>query len=187
MNEVLKALRERRSIRSFTGLPVSDEDLKTVLDITAFAPTSRNSQAFHITVIKGLDNIAKLNKEVVRANQKPGYERYQKSTASPGYSINFHSAPVFLTVGVDPTKTNNPREDGALVLAYILLAAHSLGLGACWINQLGLVGDEPEFRAYLTALGFPTAHTLTGSACLGHPAQKAGLPDRTYGRFNIVG
>jgi nitroreductase len=186
MNEVLKALIERRSIRTFTDQDVSEADLKTVLETAAFTPTSRNTQAWHITVIRGLNNIAALNEEVKKANQKPGYERYRQMTANPAYAINFKSAPVFLMVGVDREKSYCPPEDGALVLAYILLAAHSLGLGACWINQLGVITDEPGFREYLTSLGFPKEYGIIGSACLGHPAQQTGIPERKKDKYNIV-
>ncbi|MDR1870754.1 MAG: nitroreductase [Deltaproteobacteria bacterium] len=187
MSEILTALKERRSVRVFTDEPVSPEDLKTIFEIASYAPTARNSQAWWATVVQGLDNIAKLNEEVKKANQKPGYERYRELTKTASYSINFHRAPVFIIVGVDREKSFCPSEDGALVIGYILLAAHDLGLGACWINQLGVISDEPDFRAYLTQLGFPPSHKIIGCVALGRRQSLPKVPDRVKDHFNVVG
>jgi nitroreductase len=186
VNEVLKALVERRSIRQYTDADVSDSDLKTILETAAYTPTARNIQAWHLTVIRGLEKIALLNSEVRKASQIPGFDRYREMTGNPSYSINFHKAPVFLITGVDPAKSLNPAADGTLVQAYILLAAHSLGLGACWINQLGAIGREPGFRAYLDSLGFPAGCDIIGCVCLGHTDSYPGLPERNKDKYNIV-
>jgi nitroreductase len=187
VSEVLKALKDRRSVRSFTDEPVSEADLKTILETAAYAPTARNTQAWRATVVRGLDNVARLNEAVKKANQQPGYERYKELTATASYSINFHKAPIFIVVGVDRTESVCQAEDGALVIGYILLAAHALGLGACWINQLGVITDEPEFRAYLTSIGFPETHRIIGCVALGRRASNPPVPNRNLDHYNIVG
>ena len=45
--------------------------------------------------------------------------------------------------------------DCACALENIFLAAKSLGIGSCWINQLGQTCDDPDVRAFLTKLGVP--------------------------------
>ncbi|MDR1578053.1 MAG: nitroreductase family protein [Deltaproteobacteria bacterium] len=187
MSEVLKALKERRSVRDFTDQPVSDEDLKTIFEVASYAPTARNTQAWRATVVRGLDKIALLNDEVKKANQKPGYERYRELAATKSYAINFHKAPVFIIVGVDQEKSVCQPEDGALVLGYLWLAAQAIGLGACWINQLGVISDEPEFRAYLTGLGFPVDHRIIGALALGHPVKIPSVPERKTDHYNVIG
>ena len=59
--------------------------------------------------------------------------------------------------------------DCTLVLGNIFLAAYSLGLGSCWVNQLGILSNEPGFRSTLDALGVPSGNTVYGCACLGYP------------------
>lgn len=44
------------------------------------------------------------------------------------------------------------------------LAAKSLGIGSCWINQLGQTCDDPDVRAFLTKLGVPESHKVYGCA-----------------------
>jgi nitroreductase len=186
LSQVLAALRERRSVRDFTAEPVTDEELNSLLEVAAYTPTARNTQAWHVTVVRGLDKIASLNEAVKKANQKPGYERYREVTKTASYSINFQKAPVFLIVGVDREKSVAPPEDGALVLGYLMLGAHALGLGSCWINQLGVITDEPEFREYLTSLGFPPSHRIIGCLALGHRAKLPPVPERRRDHHNLV-
>lgn len=78
-------------------------------------------------------------------------------------------------------------EDGALVLGNIFLAAHSLGLGTCWVNQLKFIAEEKDFRQTLSRLGVPEGYKLIGCAALGHPAADTPkAPARKSGLVNIV-
>jgi nitroreductase len=187
MSEVIKALKERRSIRSFTGEPVTDKELDVILDAALYAPSAVNSQACHVTAIKGLPKIAELDAALKKASSKPGYDKYKDFVGQSGYTVNYKQAPLFLIAGADKVKSYCPKEDGALVLGNIMLAAHALGLGSVWINQLGAVADEPEFRKFLTGLGFPESHAVIGSAAIGRrEGPNPPAPPRIPGRFNIV-
>jgi nitroreductase len=55
-----------------------------------------------------------------------------------------------------------------LLLGNMFLAAHSLGVGSCWINQLHVLNDEPGLREYMTRLGIPTENRIFGCACFGY-------------------
>lgn len=185
-NEVIKAIKERRSIRSFKPDPVDDSVLDAILSAGSFAPTANGTQAWHVTAVVGKERIAELNLRLKEASVVPGFDRYAKFVHG-AYTINFKNAPVFVIVGSHATGSVCPVEDGTLVLSNILLAAHALGLGACWVNQLGAVGDEPGFRSYLTTLGFPATHKIIGSAAIGHPAgshPKAAA--RKPGQINVI-
>lgn len=187
MNEVIRALNERRSVRHYRPEAVDDESLEAIITAGLYAPSARNSQAVHLTALVGPENIARLNAAVKAATVKPGFDKYAGMADQPGYSINFHQAPVFIIVGVDPEGSFCPPEDGALALGNILLAAHALGLGACWVNQLGPICDEPDFRRLLTEFGLPPAFKIIGCAAIGHRAgDNPKAPARKPGRFNIV-
>ena len=185
-NEVITAIKERRSVRSFKPDPLEDGVLDNILSAGSFAPTANGTQAWHITALVGRERIGELNLRLKEASVVPGFDRYAKFV-SGAYTVNFKNAPVFVIVGSHRTNSVCPVEDGTLVLSNILLAAHALGLGACWVNQLGAVGEEPGFRSYLTTLGFPETHLVVGSAAIGHPAgpyPKAHA--RKPGQINVV-
>lgn len=187
MNEVIKALSERRSVRHYRPEAIDEQSLEAIIAAGLAAPSARNSQAVHLTVLVGPDNIGRLNAAVKEATTKPGFDKYAGMADQPGYSINFHQAPVFIIVAVDPAASFCPPEDGALVMGNILLAAHALGLGACWVNQLGPICDEPGFRRVLTDLGLPPTHKIIGCAAVGRRAgDNPKAPALKPGRVNIV-
>jgi nitroreductase len=185
-NEIIKAIKERRSVRSFKTDPVDDSVLDAILSAGSFAPTANGTQAWHITAVVGRHRISELDQRLKEASTVPGFDRYAKFVHG-AYSINFKNAPVFVIVGSHRENSVCPVEDGTLVISNILLAVHSLGLGACWVNQLGAVGEEPGFRSYLTTLGFPPSHIVIGSVAIGHPAgnhPKAAA--RKTGQINVI-
>ena len=61
----------------------------------------------------------------------------------------------------------------------MMLAAHSLGLGSVWINQLQGICDEPAVRTELDALGLPGDHEVHGICALGHAAAPGKAHERT--------
>ncbi|MCC8167619.1 MAG: nitroreductase family protein [Planctomycetes bacterium] len=168
MNPVLQALMERRSIRKYTDKPIRPADRDAILQAGLYAPSSKNTQAWHLTVVEKADVIQDITREVKAAILRAGVAKYEGLAKSENYSVNFRAAPLFVIVSVNPNETPCPAEDCATLLENMFLAAHSLGIGSCWINQLGCVTDEPEFRKFLTTLGVPAANKVQGSACFGY-------------------
>lgn len=68
--------------------------------------------------------------------------------------------------------------DCACALQNIFLAAKSLGIGSCWINQLGQTCDDPDVRAFLTRLGIPENHRVYGCAALGYAPADAPVKEK---------
>ena len=187
MNEILAAIMGRRSVRAYSAEPVKDGEMDAILQAGSFAPTARNTQAWYILALLGLERIKALDAQVKEASKVPGFDRYRDFVSSPSYTINYQNAPLFIIVGVDPEVSVCPTQDGTLVLSNILLAAHGLGLGACWINQLGAIADEPGFRKYLTGLGFPPTHSLIGACCVGRvEGEPPRAPARKLGQISVL-
>lgn len=62
--------------------------------------------------------------------------------------------------------------DSALALGNMMLAAHSIGIGSCWLNQVPRLSDYELMRELLTELEIPTDHVVYGSLALGYPDGK---------------
>jgi len=76
--------------------------------------------------------------------------------------------------------------DCALALQNIFLAAQSLGLGSCYINQLHWLRDDPSIRAYLLELSIPKEHTICSSAAIGFIGKEPTAPIRKEGTIHII-
>lgn len=77
----------------------------------------------------------------------------------------------------------NAVADGACAIENMLLAAHSLGLGGCWVNALRAIDGEPEIRGLLRGYGIPDSHLVVGMVVLGYPAE---VPKGTRKRESVI-
>lgn len=166
MNEVLTNIKTRRSVRVYTEQQISDSDLLLILEAATYAPSGMNYQTWHFTVIQDAEVLKKLNEKIKAAFAKSNEPRLQERGHSSTYCCYYH-APTLVVVSNEPTQWWAAM-DCACALENIFLAAHSLGISSCWINQLGQTCDDPEVRAFLTELGIPEKHKVYGCAALGY-------------------
>lgn len=174
MNETLKTLYSRRSIREFTNKQIPDEDLALILHAAAYAPSGRNQQLWNFTVLQN----PKLLKELA-ANIK------SELNMPRDFQYNFYGAPTLIIISCDRNcKTGNL--DCAAALENILIAATSLNIGSCWINQLNHVCDAPKIKPLLDSLQIPKEHTVWGCAALGYSTKTPTAPPRKKGIIKII-
>ncbi|MBO7447785.1 nitroreductase [bacterium] len=162
-NEILKALRERRSIRSFKKEQITDEELKAVLEAGTYAPTGMGYQDPWIVAVQDPEIIAQL----VRMNAA-----VMNSKGNP-----YYDAPTIVLVFGSPLeKWGNSVCDGSLVLGNMMNAAHAIGLGSCWINREREMFATEEGKKLMAKLGLPEGLIGIGSISLGYIAKEAAPP-----------
>ena len=83
-------------------------------------------------------------------------------------NYNFYAPPVFIMVA-DSKEEDNAEFNCACAMQNMMLAAHGLGLGAVWINQVGPVTDDAQVRAMLTEMGLPEDKKVCCSLAVGWP------------------
>ncbi len=171
MNEVINNIMTRRSIRAFTDKPVSKEDIKTLIDCALTAPSGANKQTWKFTAVLNKEIIIELYKAIGKAWGNENYNMYD---------------PMALIIPSNVKDSKWGRDDNACAMENIALAAHSMGLGSVWINQLVGYCEEPEIRAILTKLGISEDHEVYGIAALGYSAKpEEGVREKT-GEFVII-
>lgn len=157
--DVMDALFTRRSIRRFTGEPISEEDLKLLLKAGFSAPSAYNKQPWHFVVVRDHDTLAEI------ASRHP----YAQMLPQAGCGI--------IVCG----DTDKEAEVGFLVedcsaaIENILLAAHGLGLGAVWCG-LHPVTDRAGVVADI--LNIPSSVIPVGLIAVGHSHEKGRPVDR---------
>ena len=135
MNEVLHCLLTRRSVKKYLSQPVEEEKLEAVLEAGTYAACGMGRQAGKIVVLQNPDDIAQLEKMYATILGNPD--------AHP-----FYGAPVVCVVFAD-TNVNTWVEDGSLVIGNMMAAAHSLGLGSCWIHRARQEFESAEGKALM--------------------------------------
>ncbi len=173
MNEVIKAIKERRSCRKYTSEPVSRELLDQIVEAGLYAPSGMGKQSAKILVItrkEVRDQLAAINAQVM------GREGFDP----------FYGAPAVILV-IAPKDWLTAQEDGNLVLANMMLAAHSLGLSSCFIHRAAAEVASEQGRALLAQLGIEGEWQGIGHIIVGHgdaPALKAA--ERKADRVHFV-
>ena len=158
----------RRSVRKYTDRQVEDEKLDKVLTAGLYAPTGMNNQTPILVAVRDKetrDKLSRMNAAVMGASGDP-----------------FYGAPCVIVVLSDPERMTWV-EDGSLVLGNLMNAAHSLGLGSCWIHRAKECFDTPEGKALLRAWGVPESYRGVGNCILGYAAEEPEAKPRKSGRI----
>ena len=156
MNEVLQAIKERKSVKKFKDTPVPKECIEQIIEAGLYAPSGLNKQApivIAVTDKKTRDELSRLN-----AGKDPFFR-----------SDPFYGAPCVLVVLADKNAAHTYLYDGSLTMGNMLLAAHSLGLGACWIHRAKETFETPEGKAILQKLGIVGDYEGIGNCVVGYP------------------
>ncbi len=161
MNEVLKALKERRSCRKFLNKQVEQDVLDAILEAGTYAPTGMNRQAPVIVAIQDPDTVklvSRLNAAVLGADTDP-----------------FYGAPTVVVVLADPA-VRTYLHDGALVMGNLMNAAHAVGVDSCYIFRAKEVFETEEGKALLRQWGVPEHFVGIGNCILGYGAEGGKRP-----------
>ena len=168
MNQVIRAMEERRSIRAYTDEMPSREQIDQVIEAGLWAASGMNTQGPIIVAVTNRelrDRLSRMNAEVMGATDRDP----------------FYGAPVVLVV-LAPRDARNRVYDGSLVMGNLMLAAHALGLGSCWIHRAREEFDTPEGKAILSDLGIEGDYEGIGHCILGYPAETPAPKPRLDGR-----
>lgn len=172
MTPVMKAIKERRSVRRFTQTCPTREQLEPVLEAAVCAPTGMNLQSSRFIAVRDPDVLSRLERLLARELNRPGY--------------NFYGAPV-LILAANPKDGRNAMADCAAALQNMMLAAHEAGLGSCWINQFRDLWDNAAVAEFLAGLGLPQNYAVQCSLAVGFPAEMPAPPPRKEGRVTYIG
>ncbi len=140
MNEVIQAMKDRRSIRKFKADMPSKDDINQIIEAGLYAANGRGKQA---TIIVAVTN-KELHDKLVKINTEIG-------GWDEGFDP-FYGAPVILIVLADKACPTHVY-DGSLVMGNMMLAAHSLGLGSIWIHRAKEEFELPEYQSLLKEIG----------------------------------
>ena len=173
-NEVLRAILSRRSVRNFLEQGISRGALEALVRAGRQAPTGHNRQSWHFTVVTSKEMISRIREtgEAVSRREKKGFH-------------GFNNPAALILVSYD-SRNETGIQDAACATENILLAAHSLGLGACWLNGLMRISGQPEIRLLCEALQIPETHTVCSMVALGYPADETESPVRKENVVNWV-
>lgn len=164
--------KERRSIRKYKEDAVPKELIDQVVEAGLYAASGRGKQAPAVIVItdKNLrDRLSKKNAEIMGVDTDP-----------------FYGAPVVLLV-VSDRSVPTYVYDGSLMMGNMMLKAHELGLGSCWIHRAKQEIDSELGKEILERAGLSGDYEGIGNLILGYAAEEPAAKERREGRVYYIG
>lgn len=156
---MLDTIFERRSIRQYTDKPVEDGKLHTLLRAAMYAPSAKDSRPWHFVVVRDravMDKFMQIHpysKMLAQASALIVVCGDKSREAAPGYYLG----------------------DCGAATENLLLAAHELGLGACW---LGITPVKERMQPIKELLGLPEQIEPFCGVAVGYPAETRQVPER---------
>lgn len=155
MNDIIWAMEERRSVRSFKSDMPPKEDIAQIIEAGLYAANGMGKQATITVAITNKELRDRLSAENCKiGGWKEGFDP-------------FYGAPVILVVLAEKSWANRVY-DGSLVMGNMMLAAHSLGLGSIWIHRAKEEFDMPEYQQLLKTLGVEGEWEGIGHCAIGY-------------------
>ena len=157
MNETLKTLKTRRSIRSYKSQQILKDILEEILNAGMYAPTGMGMQSPIMIAVQKPEQVkllSRLNAQVMGTSNDP-----------------FYGAPTVIVVLADKERSTYV-EDGSLVMGNLMNAAASLGIGSCWIHRAREMFESSEGKEFLRSLGVdPERYAGIGNCILGYGSE----------------
>ena len=162
--DILELINTRASTKSYQDKMPSEDDINKIITAGLRAASGRNLQAPIVVAVSNKeirDKLARANADIMGASADP-----------------FYNAPVVLVV-LAKREAHTYVYDGSLTLGNMMIAAHSLGLGSCWIHRAREVFELPEWKEWLKSIGISDDVEGIGNLIVGYPKDTIPSPKPT--------
>lgn len=170
MNEVLTAIAKRSSTRAYTDEKLTDDEIRALASAALEAPTARNMQEVHISVVGGENPILKeidSERKLMMLSGATDEETRAKIESNPN---NFYyNAPTLFILSADKDFKWS-KLDAGIAAQSIALAAQSMGLGSLIIGIIDDAMHGNKKENFAKALNFPENHEFAIAVAVGHKA-----------------
>jgi len=184
INPVIDALKHRRSIREFLDKPVEKKIIDEIILAGRYAPSAKNDQPWRFIIITNKERITSLSKDVKaqilsilkkRFILQLIYKQLRKketigflyAAAMNNEDMIFYNAPALFFILTRDKQFYD--ESCACCAQNMMLAAHSLGLGSCWIGFANFLNQN---KKVLKELQVPEGYHISVALILGYPKKQ---------------
>lgn len=160
MNKTVETILSRRSVRNFSDRMISEKELETIIQCGLFAPSAKNRQNWHFTIITNKERIDEISTLAVTNMNKLGLN------VSEDAHIFYH-APVVIVIS---SKIEGYSEVNAgCAVENMALAAHSMGIGSCIIGQTRYLYHQSNKADANRLMRIPENFEHDIAICFGYP------------------
>lgn len=184
MNETIRVIKSRRSIRKFKPMQVPDAELQEILECAILAPSAMNQQKWHFTVIQNRNVLNEMIDVMKESMLNSGIEFLASRAKDPNFDP-FGGAPTVILVTGDK-KARFVEVDCALAAENIMIAAEALGLGSHIMTSTELIFASEKGRKLKSRLGVPEGYEHICTIALGYKDEEPEARPRRRDVINFV-
>lgn len=184
-NSLIQLIKTRRSIRQYEDKEIDEDTIKEIIEAGKYAPSAENRQPWKFIVITNKKLIQELSNEIKKQLTLILRKRFIKKTSlakelkdqnvkqfisAIAYSEEdkiFFNAPVVVFIVTEDKPMYD--ESCACCAQNIMLAAHSKGIGSCWIGFAHIIDED---QTIIDKIGIPKNHHISATITLGYPKGK---------------
>ncbi|MCL2392509.1 MAG: nitroreductase family protein [Oscillospiraceae bacterium] len=164
MTEAIKNIMERNSCRDFKDTPLTQEQLKVLIETALAAPSAKNFQPWHISVVTDKALMEDMEKETVAVLAAGDDKTFYERIMSRGGKI-FYDAPCLIVISSNNSEW--AHIDSGIMGQNIAIAAQSMGLGSCYIGMMKVPLNCPRGEEFKKRLQFPEGYTFAIAIAVG--------------------
>ncbi len=182
LTDIIDLIKTRRCIRKYKDEQIPDEEIEFLIDCGRYAPSGFNMQPWRFLVIQNKEVILRLSESGKRSmipliepikNTSRKVADYLVFLKSKGTDMFYNAPTLIIILGNKNVPTSDV--DCAMVAQNMMLAAHSRGIGSCWIGGvLPALMDEN----ILKELGAPEGYKAVAPLIFGYPKGKTEMPEK---------
>lgn len=180
MNEILKIIKNRRSIRSYKPEQISQETLDLIIEAAIYAPTAHNQQPWHFTIVQNPQLLEHINQKTREAMARSDNDWARKTGSDPDFYVTYKAPTLIIVSGRKDAM--DWHADCSAAIENMLIAAESLNIGSVW---LGLMRFYFEQKEELAKLQIPDGYEALYGVALGYKTVEKN-PDAPRRNFDVV-
>lgn len=179
MNEVINAIKSRRSVRAYKSDALKKETIQAIVEAGCWAPTGCNTQAWHFSVVQDRALLEEVSEKTKKKMSETPVDFIKNLGCDPSYDVTY-KAPVLIIVSMGSDQVSG-EVDCTAAMQNMMLAAQSMEIASCWMGFVHFIfGDDDMMKR----LGVPEGFKPQQAAVLGYrDGEKAAAPER---RLDVV-
>jgi nitroreductase len=158
-NQMIEMILDRRSVRDFKDSPIEEEKLKWIVECGIFAPTARDKQNWHFTVITKKATIDEISRLTVEGMERLGLKR------EPDYHVFYHAPAVIIMSS--PIEGFSELNCGC-AMENMAIAAKSLSIDSCIVGQTRFMYHQANAVDINRMLKIPEGYEHDAAICFGY-------------------
>ncbi|MDV3428981.1 MAG: nitroreductase [Bacillota bacterium] len=176
--DIIECINSRRSGRIYTDELISEETMTKLIELGTKAPTGSGLEPWGFVIIRDkeeIDSLSEMTKKFITENLEryPYLQQYSKWMTNPKFHV-FNRANTLLLIYGNPV-SHWYVYDCSMAAGNIMLAAHSMGIGTCWIGFAEHTLNTKEFKE---KHGVPGKYELISAISMGYMKMEQAPPKR---------